>query len=216
MRRLLPIFLIMLLSMNTLLTAKAKPVKLLNKNNSIFEQFRWQGIIQVQSSAFSIRMYYVLAKNKDAIRLDIMDSGIMGLTAEPLVRLYMKENIVLDAPSINQLQGLDPNWFIPPEAVHGLIHMTDSLQTKQAEIIAKHKFTAGNSVFIYDKKYRLSQIKSADFGFEALIIYNRHNQPDKISFKFRGKPIAELQIDKREYENIEIVPLDMLQNSKEQ
>jgi hypothetical protein len=207
MRRLLPLIIIMLFGMCSVLPAKANPTKQLQKNLAIWEQFRWQGIVQVQSSAFSIRKNFVLAKNKEAIRLDILDSGVMGLTAQPLVSIYLKDSIVIDAPSIKQLQGIDPNWFISSEDVNGLINITDSLLAHQDEIISTLKTINGTTSFIYDKQYRLVQIKSTDIRLEANITYDRHNNPSKIAFKFRGNPIAELQIIEREDKNVQIEPL---------
>jgi len=207
MRRLLLPLLILLLSTNTFLFAGKNPATLLQMNTATWEQFRWQGIIQVQSSAFAIRKNFVLSKNKEAMRLDILDSGIMGLAAKPLASIYLKDKIVLDAPTIKQLEGIDPNWFISAKMVESIVHFTDSLQAAQQEIISSRKIKTGNTIFLYDKKYRLSQIKSSEPGFEANVIYNSHNQPTKITVKYAGEPLAELQITERRYDNIEIEPL---------
>jgi hypothetical protein len=204
MRRFLLLCFILLLGMSAVLSAKANPVTQLQKNIATWEQFRWQGIIQVQSSAFAIRKNFVLSKNKSALRLDILDSGIMGLTAKPLVTLYMRDTIILNAPSIKQLEGIDPNWFIPRRAVEGLVHFTDSLQAAQQEIIANRKLKSGKTLYLYDKKYRLTQIKSVELGVEANVTYNRRNQPTKVTVKYANEPLAELQINEREFDNIEI------------
>lgn len=207
MRKLLFLIIIMLLSMNSLLLAKKNPAKLLQQNIQSWEQFRWQGIIQVQSSAFAIRKYFVLARNQEAARLDILDSGIMGLAAKPLVSVYVKDKIVLSAPSIKQLEGIDPNWFIPQNSIDQFVHFSDSLLARQSEIITNRKIKSGESVYYYDKKYRLSQIQSPKLGIEANVTYNRRNQPTKISIKYGGEPLVEIQITDRTYKNIEIEPL---------
>ncbi len=215
MRRLLLLFIIMLLGMNSLLYSKQSSSKQLQKNISIWEQFHWEGIIQVQSSAFAMRKYFVLSKNKEAMRLDILDSGIIGLTAQPLVSLYIKDSIILNAPSVKQLEGIDPNWFFPKNAIGRLVHFSDSLLSKQEEILSSHKFKSGKTIFQYDKKYRLSLIKNTDIGFEAKVLYNRNNQPTTISITYAGEPLTELQITDREYNSIEIVPLEQIQNKSD-
>ncbi len=208
MRKLLLLILIILISMNLSLFAKKKPAILLKKNLEQWQQFKWQGIIQVQSSAFSMRKNFVLAKDSTSLRLDVLDSGIIGLQAKPFLILYLKDRIVIDAPEIEQLQGLDLNWFVPPGSIEKLMHFTDSLQLKQQEIISKRELKTANTIFSFDKKYRLSNIKSTDFNIEANIIYNRRNYSTKIQIKYNGTPMAELQINEREYKDIEIVPLE--------
>lgn len=208
MRKLLLLILIILIGMNLSLYAKKRPAKLLQKNLEQWHQFKWQGIIQVQSSAFSMRKNFVLAKDSTSLRLDVLDSGIIGLQAKPFLILYLKDKIVIDAPTIEQLKGLDLNWFVPPGSIEKLMHFADSLQLKQQEIISNRKIITANTIFSFDKKYRLSNIKSTDFNIEANIIYNRRNYPTKLLIKLNGEQMAELQINEREYKDIKIVPLE--------
>lgn len=207
MRKLLLITLIMLIGMNLSLFAKAKAVKQLEKNLQLWEQFRWQGILQVQSSAFSIRKNFVLAKNHEAIRLDVLDGGVIGLQAKPIVTLYIKDSIQFEAPTIKELVGVDLNWFVPKPMIQTLLTFSDSLKTKQQEITANKKITTAKTVFSFDKRHRLTTITNKNSGFEATVIYNRKDQPTKIQIKYRGSQAAELLINEREYKDIEIVPL---------
>jgi hypothetical protein len=213
MRRFMIIMVIMFICMSSILNAKSSPVQNLQKNIKTWEQFRWQGIIQLQSSAFTMRKNFTLNKNRDAIRIDILDSGIMGLNAKPLVSLYLKDSVVLDAPTVKQLEGLDPNWFIPKAALQKFVHFADSLAALQQEILSTHVAKSGSTIFTFDKKYRLISAKNPEVGFETGVIYNRHNQPTKILIKYTGKPLAELQINDREYGNIEIEPLTIQNGS---
>jgi hypothetical protein len=207
MRKLLIITLIMLMSMSLSLYAKTKAVKQLEQNLQQWEQFRWQGILQVQSSAFSIRKNFVLSKNSEALRLDVLDSGVMGLQAKPLVTLYIKDSIQFEAPTIKELIGIDLNWFVPKSMVQTMLNFTDSLKTKEQEIISTKKVTTDKTVFTFDKKLRLTTVANKASGFEAHIIYNRHNQPTKMHIKHRGSQVAELLINERIFKNIEIEPL---------
>ncbi|MBM4399184.1 MAG: hypothetical protein FJ041_02485 [Candidatus Cloacimonetes bacterium] len=207
MRRLLLITLILLAGLNISLLAKSKPAKQLEQNLEQWQEFRWLGIIQVQSSVFSLRKNYVFAKSRDAVRLDVLDSGVMGLQAKPFVTLYLKDSIIFDAPTIKELSGVDLNWFVPKGMIAPLVQFADSLQAKQKEILSTRKVTSARTVFTFDKKFRLSSIVNTAGGFEANIVYNRRSQPTKMLVKYKGEQIAEVLINEREYKDIAIEPL---------
>ncbi len=189
------------------LEAKSKKQKQLDGNLRQWEQFRWLGIIQVESSLFSMRKNFVLAKDRDELRMDILDSGVLGLQAKPLVSVYVKDRIVLEAPTIKQLSKLDPNWFIPGGAVGSLIHFTDSLQARSAEILANRTTEIADAVFGFDKKFRLNRIANDDLVLEARILYNRRGKPTRMLISHAGTKLAELQINKQEYGKVVIKPL---------
>jgi hypothetical protein len=207
MKRLIILTIILILCFSLPLGSKTTPAKQLKANLDKWQTFQWQGIIQVQSSALSMRKDFVLAKTADALRIDILDSGVMGLGATPLVSLYMKDKAVLSAPTIEQLKGIDLNWFLPPGTVTSLVHFTDSLLIMQKEILSKKKVQTGNTEYTFDKKYRLSGIKSPGTGLKAIITYNNSNQPTKIRFEHAGSQVAEMLINERKYNGISIVPL---------
>ena len=189
------------------LVAKPNPAKDLQNNLKTWQQFRWEGIIQVQMEPFSARKNFVFARNQQEMRLDVLDSGVMGLQAKPLATLYLKDKILLDAPSIQQLADIDLNWFIPTDAVRSLVHFADSLKAHSQEILANRKVALGPITYNFDKKHRLVKISSPDFGMKAEIIYNRRNQPTKMLFDHEGERIVELQINQQKYGNIKIIPL---------
>jgi hypothetical protein len=213
MKRLLIAITILLLCFCLPLTGKVTPAKQLKANLDKWQAFRWQGIIQVQSSALSLRKNFVLAKTEDALRIDVLDSGVMGLGASPLVSLYMQDTAVLSAPTIEQLKGIDLNWFLPPGTVTSLVHFTDSLFVMQKDILAGKKVTTGKTEYTFDKKFRLSGIKSPGTGLKAIITYNNSNQPTKIRFEYSGSQVAEMLINERKYNGISIVPLKPDPNS---
>jgi len=197
----------MLLVLSVSLTAKTSKAALLKNNLKQWEQFRWEGIIQVESSAFSMRKNFVMVKNKEEMRIDVLDSGVMGLQAKPLATIYVKDKIILEAPTIKQLAGVDPNWFVPKGAVANLINFTDSLLAKSEEIISKRKIEMASTSFVFDKKMRLSALKNQDVGMEILVNYNRRNQPTKVIIRHHDTKMAELQINEQKYDNIVIEPL---------
>jgi hypothetical protein len=213
MKRLLIAITILLLCFCLPLTGKVTPAKQLKANLDKWQAFRWQGIIQVQSSALSLRKNFVLAKTEDALRIDVLDGGVMGLQAQPLVSLYLKDTAILSAPTVEQLQGIDLNWFLPSGTVQSLVHFTDSLLVLQKDIIARKKVQTGKTEYTFDKKYRLSSIISPATGLKAVIRYNNSGQPTKITIERSGSQVAEMLINEREYTDISIEPLTADPNS---
>jgi hypothetical protein len=209
MRRLPVLIILLLCSLNFALWAKSKPEKQLQANLAQWEQFRWQGMAQVMHEAFTLRKFYVLAKNTEALRLDILDSGVLGLNAKPMLALYVKDRIVLDAPSIKELEGIDLNWFVTPDKYKPFFAMTTTLQSHSAEIISNRKISLSGLTYLFDKKYRLTGIISPKLQLEAQVTYNRKSQPDKISLIYQGKELAIFTIDEITTEHIEITPLEI-------
>jgi hypothetical protein len=213
MKRLLILASLLLLLLSMPLLGKTSSAKQLAANLDKWKSFRWEGIIQVQSSALSLRKNFVLAKTEDALRLDVLDSGVMGLSAQPIVSLYLKDTAILSAPTIEQLQGIDLNWFLPPGTVSSLVHFTDSLLVLQKDILSKKKVQAGKTEYTFDKNYRLSGINSPATGLNAVIHYNNSGQPTKITIGHSGNQVAEMLVNERRYKDITIIPLSTDPNS---
>lgn len=207
MRKTMILALILLAGLSTFLTAKTSAAKQLQDNLANWEQFRWEGIIQVQMSAFSARKNFILSKNRDEMRLDVLDSGVMGLQAKPIATIYLKDKILLEAPTIKQLQDIDLNWFVPQSAISSFVHFTDSLQANVQCILMNRKLTTAATTYTFDKKHRLVRISSPEFGMKADVVYNRRNQPTKLLLDHDGDRIVELQINKQKYSDVKVVPL---------
>ena len=201
-------FAVLLMFLYALLGAKAHPAQLLEANLNTWEQFRWQGVVQVKHEALTARKFFTLAKNTEALRLDIIDSGVMGLNSMPILSLYIKDKIALEAPTIKQLQGLDPNWYITPDKYKPFFAMSSEFRTNSAEIIANHKLSLKGQTYFFDKKYRLTLIKIPLLKMEAKIEYKKKYQPDKVSLNYEGKEVAIFYIDDISIGNIAIIPLE--------
>jgi hypothetical protein len=207
MRKTIIIILLLSFCLGLSLEAKNSAAKQLQTNLEQWSQFRWEGIIQVQMSAFSARKNFILSKNRDEMRLDVLDSGVMGLQAKPLATIYLKDKILVEAPTIKQLQDVDLNWFVPQGAVSSLVHFADSLLANIQTILKDRKLTTANTAYAFDKKHRLIKITSPELGMKAEIIYNRRNQPTKLLLDHDGDRIVELQINEQKYNKVRVIPL---------
>lgn len=206
------VILLILISLCLVLTldAKTRNQKRLDANLEMWQQFKWQGILQVQVSEFSIRKNFVLAKTSEDMRLDVLDSGVMGLQAKPLVTVYLKDTVVIDAPTVKELANINSLLYFYQDMVKGLVLFADTLQAKRQDILSQRKVLTASTSFKFDKKLRLSAISNSLSGLDIDIFYNNRNQPTKAELKYKGTKFVELQINERTYKNIKIIPLEQV------
>lgn len=76
-----------------------------------YNNFKWQGYIEVNHKQYAFRKDCVLRKNEKAIRLDIFDGGVMGLSPAPFFSFYIDKEIVqiknLETKQIDTFKTID-------------------------------------------------------------------------------------------------------------
>ena len=85
----------------------SKKEKLLLEHLESWKNFRIDGIIELNYKSFSFRKNISIRKNEQAFRLDIYDSGIMGMHPTPFVTVFMDTTIVLRLPFQTEESKLD-------------------------------------------------------------------------------------------------------------
>jgi len=187
--------------------ARQAPEQQFQEHLQRWKQFHWLGIAEVNYKSFALRKYFTLAKNADAARLDLYDSGVFSLTLQPLAAVYLADSIALFAPSVKQLDDLDPNWFVPKGFARNLIQFTDSLQVRQQEILTTKKTTYNGLNFLFDRHYRIVSISYPASDITVKIEYTRKSEPDKITILISKQGKVILGVDQRHYTDIVIEPL---------
>jgi hypothetical protein len=203
------LLLLILVCFSNILAAKSKAEKQLQTNITQWAAFQAEGSILVNYPPYAIRKFFVFARDASAARLDILDSGLIGFNPAPMVTLYLQDKIILSAPGIKELQGIDPNWYIPAGTTQKLLALTDSLFAHSAEILAKRQAVINGITLSFDKKYRLSALLYPQYKVSAKVEYTRKNKPSKLSFYYHGKETAILNIDKIRFQDIDISPLEL-------
>ena len=200
---LLLIIVISLLSLN----AQSKDHDKLRKELTKWQQFRAEGVIQVNYQMFSLRKFFVLSCANNQIRIDIFEGGLFGATPEPLFSAYVGDYIALRSPMMPQLETMITPKVAAEQPTH-LIRQFDAMfELYGDEIVAKHELFLKGTHYTFNKKYQLTQITNAEEEISVTIDYKRNLDPDKVVVNVQKSDIMTLMIDKMTYRDIEVIQL---------
>jgi hypothetical protein len=177
---------------------------LINKETLLVEeiekwnQFRIDGIIELNYKEFVFRKQFIAQKNYDAFRIDVIDGGLLAFNPTPFFSLYADTLVYskkfpdykLDITSL-------PDSFNDLDLKKIIGNTYQLARTKQME---KNGF-----MLIFDSDMKINYLKSEDLQIEFIYHYLRNIE--KIQVKKQNKLIATLHIDKMIKGNHIIAPL---------
>lgn len=168
---------------------------------------RAEGIIQINYNLLSMRQSFVFAKNASELRLDIIQGGVMGMQAQPLLSVYLGDYLAIKSPIMPQLEDLDLQGMIPGSPGNILSELENLILQHEDEILRNREVSVSGVTFKFNKNYQLSEVRDAKEKIEITISYNRKNDIDILSLRQGGKELFALMVDSITYGNTEIVPL---------
>jgi Asp-tRNA(Asn)/Glu-tRNA(Gln) amidotransferase C subunit len=180
--------------------------KLLYREFKRWQEFQMEGIAELQYKEFSIRKSFVFSKNREALRFDVLDGGLFGLSGGTL-SIYADSTGLLDAIVMNQELSMDN-----PQSINQLFKYLNSIELSDIEpllkdIDSKNEFTKDKVKFVFNNQMRLIQISSEDLGLRVDISYTFSNEIKEISIYLSNLKICNLRIDKITYDNISVSKL---------
>lgn len=178
----------------------------LQQELSKLQSLRAEGVIQVNYRQLALRRMFVFAKNKDELRIDIIDGGIAGAGAEPLFSFYLGDYPALRSPLMPQLENYDLSRLLPSTPARVLDELSSVLMEHTAEIAKTKRLQLNGVSYKFDKKYRLLEISDDKAEIKVNLTYNRRGDIDTLVLKQQGKEVLNLLIDKVSYEDVEVVP----------
>jgi len=172
-----------------------------------WESFSGSGIIEVSALGMSLRKPFNIAKSMKQMRLDVIDGGVFGANASPLMSMYLGDYLAVNAPIMPALEMLNLKDKIP-EAAIALFSSTDYLMQKYgAEIIANKAIVRDDLKVNFKKNYQLDSVVDAKSGATLVAAYTARGALDALEIK-SGKMIsAKLIFDTVDYSTPEIIPL---------
>ncbi|RLC52834.1 MAG: hypothetical protein DRZ79_00495 [Candidatus Cloacimonadota bacterium] len=183
--------------------------KMLREQLLKWEHFRLDGIIEMNYKSFSFRKNITVRKNSAAIRFDIYDSGILGLHPTPFISAYVDSVVIIKMSGKSEITRLNfdekDNQFLFLNYLN-----PDLILVHKSEIFRTGKVTIGEVTCFFSEKMELEKISSADVSVN--FVYDNFRNPLTISLYFKNEKIAEIQVDKINYEIPEIEAI----KSKEQ
>ncbi|HOH98401.1 MAG TPA: hypothetical protein PL188_08880 [Candidatus Cloacimonadota bacterium] len=172
-----------------------------------WESLQGQGIIEINAMGLALRKPFVLAKNQDQLRLDVIDGGIFGATASPLISIYAGDYFALQAPVMPALEALNFGNAIPMGSIK-TFSSADSLISRFGDDIIRSKAVVYDSLKVsFSKAYQLISVKDARSNLELAVGYTKTGTLDNINVK-AGKDMAiKMYFDTVSYTPPEITPL---------
>jgi hypothetical protein len=172
-----------------------------------WQNFRADGVIQVSNQGLSMRKFFVLNKTSGAIRLDVLDGGVFGLSPTPLISAYLGEQFVFQAPTLQKLESMVPDSLDQAFSL-SLLSDPDSLVSLYGdEIIATRKLLSDNIELGFSDKLRLETMTEKRSGAMLKVLYNSKGDPQKVSITLGKDTILDLIPDTMTYGNAEVIPL---------
>lgn len=174
---------IILLSLVLLFTAcstfmemsKQEKEALVRENLSYLNNFKSQGVLEISFKGLSLQKEFVLVKNRQSLRLDILDSGIFSLLPSPLATLYVKDKAILT----NYNKGLFSDMVLDNIPLQEFIDFSNLPQGIIDEIVKNRRFTIAIIEFEFDELYRMSKINI--------------NQ-ESVSLIYRGSDLSRIEL----------------------
>ena len=182
----------------------SKKEKLLLDHLETWKNFRIDGIIELNYKSFSFRKNISLRKNEHAFRMDIYDSGILGMHPTPFITVYMDTTIVLRLPFQTEESKLDSIFKKEKLPDFSKTFDLQKLINNKEKIVKSQNYQTNNYSLIFSKKMLIEKIVFNNPDFYINLEYSRNNELSDISFFYDEKNISNIQIDKISHRKIEI------------
>ncbi len=173
-----------------------------------WESFSGSGVIELSAMGLSLRKPFNLSKSMKQMRLDVIEGGVFGTGASPLLSMYLGDYLAVNAPVMPALEMLNLKDKIPAGALAIFASADYVMEQYGAEIIAEKAIVRDDlSVQFNPKNYHIEAVSDAKSGTELLATYTSRGNLDTMEIK-TGMPIsAKLIFDQIEYTRPEIIPL---------
>jgi len=134
---------------------------------SQWENLRIDGVAEINYKGFVIRKNIVIKKNKNAIRADLYDSGIFGMSPTPFASIYLSEEILIQMPGQTSASQYEVKDEEDLKMIKKIIFQTEKLMKYKNEIIAGRKLKIGSVRFLFDKNMQIKTVALINNEFQA-------------------------------------------------
>ena len=176
------------------------------------ELMKWQelwgeGIAEMNYMGFSLRKMFVVAKNQQAVRLDILDGGALAIGASPFASIYLEDYLTIQSDMVPQIEFMSRAKLDGQFSLGFLANVDSLVNTYGDEIIANGRINISGFVITFTPDLRMNQITDAKSGAKISFTYLSKGELDTIFFEMDSSTSVKLMFDKVEYGKVEIVPL---------
>jgi len=175
--------------------------KLLYKTLQNWQEFQFEGIIEVNYNNLALRKNIMIRKNLASFRIDIFDTGIMGLNPKPYFSMYMDSVVVVRPPFSEDVLTSSEAGLKDFELASCLFEL-NKLETYKSTIIHSQKIDLSNLKIYFSDKMQIYKIELGSSPY--IINFSYYEALDEIFVLQDKKEIANIKIDKIKHNNIEI------------
>ena len=170
-----------------------------------WENIQIDGIIELNYHSFSFRKNIVIKKKGNIGRIDIFDSGVLGLKPNPFMSAYFDSTLYVRFAEQTKFVELDKSILKKDLPDLSFIKIFNELISNKNKIISEKEYRKNDFVFYFSDGMKLEKIELSPENFYVLFDYSK--ELSKISIFKNSKEIANIQIDKITYKNIKIKSL---------
>lgn len=171
-----------------------------------WENFPAEGIAEMKYMGISLRKMFVLNKTKEGLRIDIIDGGILGMGASPLISVYLGEYFSLQSDFQPQLALMASSMINPDLSLGPLSDLNALVDAFGESIVETGKLQKDGAEIVFTPQYQLQSIVDGKSKAQINVSYTSKGQPDIISFTMKDASV-DLLCDKVQYGKAEVTPL---------
>lgn len=171
-----------------------------------WENFEAEGVADLSYMGLSLRRMFVMSKTRDEIRFDVIEGGILGMGASPLISIYLGEYFSLESDLLPQLRmAAQAALKIQPD-ISPLKDISALVDAFADSILANGKVNVNGTQVTFGPQMRLQSISDPINKLDISFAYTSKGMPDRMVIKAKSAS-AELLFDKVRYGNATVVPL---------
>lgn len=187
------------------IVSKKETMLLIDEHLKNWENFRFDGIIDVNYKAYSLHKYFSLRRDELSARIDIYDSGLLGMKPHPFISIYYDSLIQARIPDIPEIKVINPQEYPEYFGYFILFDSFDLLEKKKSEIAENSEIIINDHQFFFDNQKRIIKIIMTKDEAEIELIYK--DKLSEININKSKKRIISMQIDEINYNIKKIPPL---------
>lgn len=169
--------------------------------------FSADGIVQINYMGFSLRKMFVLGKTPEAMRLDILDGGVLAMGASPFMSVYVSDYMTVKSDFMPQLELMSRAEMDSMFSLRAFANLDTLISRYADEVITNRKISHSGMEISFSQDLRLTSISDSTSGAQITFTYNSKGAPDKVNLKLDKSASVELLVDSIKYGDAEIIPL---------
>ena len=172
-----------------------------------WESFDSQGVVELSYKGLAIRKMFIASKNGNELRFDIIDGGLIGSKAEPLLSVYVADYVSLKSPFIPMLEYLDISQTIPMESLTLSANVDSLISLYEQKIIKDKKLELNGVVISFSKDYLLDSLLDTQSNTKIKALYSSNGKLTELIITSIDDIGIRMSFDKIDYIQPHIVPL---------